>query len=86
MSQDILTCSKAFIRRGAVKRPLTPAYGGHFQVLARTPKHFKLLVYGRLDVIAVDNVEPAYLDDPPGQASLAAPPSLAAPILALLQR
>lgn len=74
VSEDLLTCSHT-ICHGAVKDPLTPAYDGPFQVLACRPKPFTLLVNGRQDFIAIDHVIPAYLDDPPKELSLAAPPS-----------
>lgn len=75
VSQDLLTCIHTFIHRGAVKDFLIPPYDGPFQVLARTLKHFTLLVNDRQDVIAVDRVKPANLYDPPEKRSLAATPS-----------
>lgn len=57
-----------------MKRPLTPAYDGLFEILARTLKRFTLLVNGRQDIITIGRVKLGYPNDPPGQFSLASPP------------
>ena len=45
MSEDLQTCTHAFIRHDAVKTPLQAPYDGPNEIL-RTPKHFTLKVNG----------------------------------------
>ena len=47
MSEDLQTCTHAFIRHDAVKKPLQPPYDGPYEILSRTPKHFTLKVKGK---------------------------------------
>ena len=57
-------CKFIFIRNDSVKRPLTPAYQGPFEVLKRTDKHLTVRRGHTTDTISIDRVKPAYLETP----------------------
>lgn len=61
ISDDLNTCKHVFVRRDAVRPPLTPPYDGPFEVLSRTDKTCTIDINGRHDVITLDRVKPAYL-------------------------
>lgn len=79
MSQDLETCTHAFVRRDLVKRTLTPAYDGPFKVSARAAKTMTLDVKGKQEVITIDRIKPAYLDLPPAASSVTSSPSHTGP-------
>ncbi|CAN7990295.1 unnamed protein product, partial [Ixodes hexagonus] len=56
---DLNTCKHVFVRRDAVRPPLTPPYDGPFEALLRTDK--TCVINGRHDVITLERVKPAYL-------------------------
>lgn len=57
------SCSHVFVRRDAVARPLQPPYDGPFQVLNRSSKQFTVDIRGRREVISIDRVKPAHIDN-----------------------
>ncbi len=59
---DLKTCTHAFIRHDAHRKPLQQPYNGPFQVLERTEKHFSVEVRGRKEVVSLDRLKAAHLD------------------------
>ncbi|CAE1285957.1 unnamed protein product [Acanthosepion pharaonis] len=60
--QHLRDCKFVFVRNDAVRRPLTPAYQGPFQVLRRTDKHLTIKRANSTDAIAIDRTKPAFLE------------------------
>ncbi|XP_064475085.1 uncharacterized protein LOC135389055 [Ornithodoros turicata] len=60
--QDLKSCTHAFLRRDAVRRPLAPHYDGPFRVLCRSDKTFTLDMAGHKQVVSLDRVKPAYME------------------------
>ena len=60
--QQLRDCRFVFIRNDSVKRPLTPAYQGPFEVLRRTDKHLTIRRGNNTDTIAIDRTKPACLE------------------------
>ncbi|CAE1308993.1 unnamed protein product [Acanthosepion pharaonis] len=60
--QHLRDCKFVFVRNDAVRRPLTPAYQGPFQVLRRTDKHLTIKRANSTDTIAIDRTKPAFLE------------------------
>lgn len=65
VSQDLTTCTHAFLRKEGLKRSLTPPYDGPFKVIDRTAKTMTLDLHGRTEIVAMDRIKPAFLDDNP---------------------
>ncbi|XP_064469558.1 uncharacterized protein LOC135384277 [Ornithodoros turicata] len=59
--QDLKSCTHAFLRRDAVRRPLAPHYDGPFRVLCRSDKTLILDMAGHQQVESLDRVKPAYM-------------------------
>ncbi|CAE1299709.1 unnamed protein product [Acanthosepion pharaonis] len=59
--QHLRDCEFVFVRNDAVRRPLTPAYQGPFQVLRRTDKHLTIKRANTTDTVANDRTKPAFL-------------------------
>ncbi|XP_037557524.1 uncharacterized protein LOC119435543 [Dermacentor silvarum] len=72
---DLATSTHVFVRRDAVRPPLTPAYDGPFLVLRRTPKTATFLQNGQEETVILDRLKPAYVET--ATESLAPPPDLA---------
>ncbi|CAI2738189.1 unnamed protein product [Dicrocoelium dendriticum] len=62
--KDLTTCSHVWLRNDAVRRPLQPPYEGPFEVIARTEKHHMINRNGKVDVVSVDRLKPAYIEQP----------------------
>lgn len=65
ISPDLATCTHVFVRNIPTKRSLQPPYQGPYQVISRDPKHMTLLIKGRNQVIAIDRIKPAHLENVP---------------------
>ncbi|XP_037554881.1 uncharacterized protein LOC119431472 [Dermacentor silvarum] len=71
---DLATSTRVFVRRDAVRPPLTPAYDGPFRVLRRTPKTATLLQNGPEETVSLDRLMLAYMET--ATESLAPPSDL----------
>ena len=60
--KDISSWTHVFLRKEAVKAPLTPPYTGPYHVLSRTDKLFTLDISGRKETVSIDRVKRAFLD------------------------
>ena len=52
--KDISSWTHVFLRKDAVKAPLTPPYIGPYRVLLRTDKLFTLDICGKKETIFID--------------------------------
>lgn len=64
---DLASSTHVFLRRDAVKAPLTPSYDGPYRVLNKTQKSATILLNGREEVVSLDRLKPAYLETPPNE-------------------
>lgn len=58
---DLQYTEYVFLRRDAVRKPLTPNYTGPHLVISRTPKYFTIDVAGKQNTVSIDRLKPAYL-------------------------
>ena len=63
LRRELSTCSHVFIRFDSVRKPLQQPYEGPFRVISRHDKTFKVERHGRVEVISVDRLKPAHVDD-----------------------
>jgi transposase InsO family protein len=66
----LLHARMVLVRRDEAKPPLSPAYAGPYEVLERSPSHFKLQIGGKTDIVATARLKAAEL---PPDALLAVP-------------
>ncbi|CAK1593602.1 unnamed protein product [Parnassius mnemosyne] len=59
--KDLNSCDYVFLREGALRSSLQPAYTGPHKVLTRGNKVFKLLVKGKEVTVSIDRLKPAYI-------------------------
>ena len=62
--QELSTATHVFVRVDAHRTPLQAPYKGPYRVLERRSKYFKLDLGSREDVVSVDRLKPAFLDEP----------------------
>ena len=62
--QELSTATHVFVRVDAHRTPLQAPYKGAYRVLERRSKYFKLDLGSREDVVSVDRLKPAFLDEP----------------------
>ncbi|XP_037556819.1 uncharacterized protein LOC119433634 [Dermacentor silvarum] len=60
---ELGSCTHVFVRHDAVHRPLQPPYNGPFRVLRRGNKQFTIDVRGRHEVVSLDRLKPAHIED-----------------------
>ena len=58
----ISSWTHVFLRKDAVKAPLTPPYTGPYRVLLRTDKLFTFDISGKKETVSIDRVKRAVLD------------------------
>ena len=63
VSRDINGCTHVFVRRDSIRKPLQCPYDGPYKVIERTAKHFTVNIKGRPEVVSLDRLKPAYLDE-----------------------
>ena len=60
---DILsTCTHVFVQHDAVRTSLQKPYDGPYRIIKRNTKHFTLDVDGKQQVISLDRLKPAYIE------------------------
>ena len=57
------TSSHVYVRHDAIQRPLSPPYDGPYKVLKRTEKTFTIDRDGKEDVVSIDRLKPAYMQN-----------------------
>ena len=77
--RDLQDAGHVFVRRDAVKPPLTPPYDGPFRVVERGTKTVTIARGDRYDVVSLDRVKAAHLDPEPVTAAGRSRPPPAAP-------
>ncbi|XP_049272654.1 uncharacterized protein LOC125758921 [Rhipicephalus sanguineus] len=73
---DLSSCSHVFVKHDALQRPLQPPYDGPFKVVKRGEKHITIDRGGRHDVVSLDCVKPAHVDN---NSEVRAPPRVPQP-------
>ncbi|VDP48545.1 unnamed protein product [Schistosoma curassoni] len=63
--RELVTCSHVFIRVDSVRKPLQQPYEGIFRVIARHEKTFKVDRHGRVEIVSIDRLKPAHVNDSP---------------------
>ncbi|CAH8612991.1 unnamed protein product [Schistosoma curassoni] len=63
LPRELSTCSHVFIRVDSVRKPLQQPYEGFFRVIARHEKTFKVDRHGRVEIVSIDRLKPAHVDD-----------------------
>lgn len=72
VSDNLQTCTHAFVRRDTVK-PLQAPYDGPYEILHCIPQHFSLKIKGQKDVVLIDRMKPVFLDLSPSSNCLLFP-------------
>ena len=62
VTKDISSWTHVFLRKDAVKGPLTLPYTGPYCVLSRTDKLFTLDISGKKETVSIDRVKRAFLN------------------------
>ncbi|GFY12806.1 transposon Tf2-6 polyprotein [Trichonephila clavipes] len=60
---NLKSCSHIFLRVDRVQPPLSQNYTGPHEVIRRTDKVFAILINGKMKVVSIDRVKPAYVWD-----------------------
>ncbi|GBM73893.1 hypothetical protein AVEN_40153-1 [Araneus ventricosus] len=58
---DLMTCTHVFVRYDAVRASLRPPYDGPFLVIDRTDKFFRIHREGKIKVLSIDRLKPAFI-------------------------
>lgn len=59
--KDLATCTHAFLRDDAVRRPFQPPYTGPYRIVHRDGKVYTLQVKGKDVRVSIDRLKPAYI-------------------------
>ena len=63
--KEIDTCSHVFLRRITIAPPLTAPYDGPYKDNVMSGTVMKILVKGKVEMVSLDRVKPAHLDNEP---------------------
>ncbi|VDP51403.1 unnamed protein product [Schistosoma margrebowiei] len=63
LPRELSTCTRVFIRVDSVRKPWQQPYEGSFHMIARHEKTFKVGRYGRVEIVSIDRLKPAHVDD-----------------------
>lgn len=58
---EMKTCEYVFVKKDAVKKPLTPPYEGPFKVLEKHEKFYKVQLSNRTSIISINRLKPAFI-------------------------
>ncbi|VDP82107.1 unnamed protein product, partial [Schistosoma curassoni] len=61
--RELSTCSHVFVRADSVRKPWRQPYEGPFHVIARHEKTFKVDRHGLVEIVSIDRLKPAHVDD-----------------------
>ena len=75
VSDNLQTCTHAFIRHDAIRKPLQAPYEGPYEVISRSPKHFTMNVKGTKEIVSLDRLKPAFVDTPISASDSSLPPT-----------
>jgi hypothetical protein len=59
--KDLKVASHYFLRTDSLRSLLQPPYTGPYQVISRTEKTYNLWINGKIVVVSVDRLKPAYM-------------------------
>ena len=60
--KDIFSWTHIFLRKDAVKVPLTPRYTGHYRMISRTDKLFTLDISGKKETVSINWMKRVFLN------------------------
>ncbi|VDO87654.1 unnamed protein product [Schistosoma margrebowiei] len=63
LPRELSTCMFVFIRVDSVRKPWQQTYEDSFHVIARHEKTFKVDRYGRVEIVSIDRLKSAHVDD-----------------------
>ncbi|VDO77347.1 unnamed protein product [Schistosoma margrebowiei] len=63
LPRELSACSHVFLRVDSVRKPWQQPYEGSFHLIARHEKTFKVDQYGRVEIVSIDRLKPAHVDD-----------------------
>ncbi|VDP25105.1 unnamed protein product [Schistosoma margrebowiei] len=63
LPRELSACSHVFLRVDSVRKPWQQPYEGSFHVIARHEKTFKVDRYGRVEIVSIDRLKSAHVDD-----------------------
>ena len=72
--RELSSCTHIFLRNDMVRTPLQPPYSGPFRVLTRTDKTVTIDKEGKREVVSIDRVKPAFMEDSSDPPVIANPP------------
>ena len=76
---DLMSSTHDFVRHDAIQPPLQQPYDGPFKVLHRTDKHFTLDINGCKEVITIDRLKSAHVEETPHDPAILLPPHKSVP-------
>lgn len=62
ISDVLSTCTHVFVRHDAVCTSLQKPYDGHYRIIKHSAKHFTLDIDGKQQVISLNHLKPAYIE------------------------
>ncbi|VDO69891.1 unnamed protein product [Schistosoma curassoni] len=62
-SRELSTCSYVFIRVDSVRKPSQQPHEGPVHVISRHEKTFKVDPHDRVEIVSIDRLKPAHVDD-----------------------
>lgn len=65
--KELKECKFVFVRNDAVRRPFQPPYKGPYEVVTRQDKGMVLKINGKDELIGVDRLKPAFVDQSENQ-------------------
>ena len=78
VSNNLLDCSRVFVRHDAIRKPLQQPYNGPFPMIKCTDKHFTIQRNNRDEVVSIDRLKPDYMNAVP--STTATIPEIAPPL------
>ena len=72
--QHLRNCKYVFVRTDAVRKPPTPAYQGPFKVIRHPNKSITIRRCDTTDIISIDRIKPAFLENPQYTTESTTPP------------